>query len=86
MTASAQDRPPPDDEEILKTILERLSSDSDVDASDIQVSVRGGRVVLAGTVQSDQVRRDAEAIAGNTRGVREVENRLKVEDEGTRPF
>lgn len=86
MTASPQDRPPPDDDDLLQTIHERLTGDSDVDASDIQISVRDGRVVLAGMVPSHQVRRDAEAIAGSVRGVREVENRLKVEDQGTLPF
>lgn len=81
-----QDRPPADDDELLRTICERLAGDSDVDTSDIDVSVREGRVVLAGLVPSQQARQDAEAIAMSTRGVREVENRLNVEDGGTQPF
>lgn len=76
----------PRDEDILDTIHERLAGDSDVDASEIEISMRDGRVVLAGMVPSPQVRRDAEAIAGSVRGVREVDNRLKAESEDTEPF
>jgi len=86
MKSSPPDRAPSDDDELLETINERLAGDSDVDASEIEVSVAGGRVVLAGMVPSSQARRDAEAIAASVRGVSEVENRLKVEDEGTQPF
>ena len=80
------DRPPSDDDELLDTITARLAGDSDVDASEIEVSVRGGHVVLSGMVPSQQARRDAEAIAGSVRGVRDVENRLKVQDRSTQPF
>ncbi|GAA0697257.1 BON domain-containing protein [Dyella marensis] len=79
-------RAQPDDEDILHTICERLAGDADVDASEIDVSVRDGRVLLAGMVPSRQTRRDAEAIAESARGVHEVENRLKVESEDTPPF
>jgi len=79
-------RSPPGDEDMLDTICERLAGDSDMDASEIEVSVRDGRVVLAGMVPSRQARRDAEAIAESVRGVREVDNRLKVESKDTQPF
>ena len=71
---------------MLDTICERLAGDSDMDASEIEVSVCDGRVVLAGMVPSRQARRDAEAIAESVRGVREVDNRLKVESKDTQPF
>lgn len=71
-------RSPPGDEDMLDTICERLAGDSDMDASEIEVSVRDGRVVLAGMVPSRQARRDAEAIAESVRGVREVEDRKSV--------
>lgn len=83
MKPSQQDRTVTDDGDMLHTINERLAGDSDMDASEIEVSVRGGRVVLSGLVPSRQARSDAEAIAGSVRGVREVENRLKIEDDGT---
>ncbi|MGO4700531.1 BON domain-containing protein [Dyella sp. 2RAB6] len=86
MKTSKQEGVPADDDELLETIFERLAGDSDVDASEIEVSVREGCVVLSGLVPSHQARRDAEAIAVSVRGVREVENRLKVEDRGTQPF
>ena len=76
----------PRDEDMLDTISERLAGDSDVDASEIQLSVQDGRVVLAGLVPSQQARRDAEALAASVRGVREVDNRLKVERKDTQPF
>lgn len=79
-------KPSADDNDMLHTINERLAGDSDMDASEIKVSVRGGHVVLSGLVSSRQARSDAEAIAGSVRGVREVENRLKIEDKGTQPF
>ncbi|MBT2118677.1 BON domain-containing protein [Dyella sp. LX-66] len=86
MQPSQHEPSPPDDDELLATILERLAGDSDVDTSDIEVSVHESRVVLAGLVPSQQARKDAAAIAASIRGVREVENRLKVEDRGTQPF
>jgi osmotically-inducible protein OsmY len=86
MQPSQPDQAAADDAAMLRTICARLASDADVDANEIEVSVHDGHVVLAGMVPSQQARRDAEAIAESTRGVREVENRLKVEEHGTEPF
>lgn len=76
-------RTAPSDEEVLDRICERLACDTDLDASEIEVSVQGGLAVLAGSVPSRQAKRDASAIAESTRGVREVENRLHVSDQDT---
>ena len=61
-------RAQPQDEDLLDTLCERLSGDPDIDASEIDVTVREGIVALSGTVPSRQTRRDAEAIAESLRG------------------
>lgn len=79
-------RAQPQDEDLLDTLCERLSGDPDIDASEIDVTVREGIVALSGTVPSRQARRDAEAIAESLRGVREVENHLRVEGKDTQLY
>lgn len=79
-------RAQPGDDDLLDMVCERLAANADIDASEIEVSVREGTVVLAGTVPSRQARRDAEAIAESLRGVHEVENRLRVEGKDTQVY
>lgn len=79
-------RTQPGDDELLDTVCERLAGDPDLDASEIEVSVREGIVALSGAVPSRQARRDAEAIAASVRGVREVENSLRVEGKDTQLY
>jgi osmotically-inducible protein OsmY len=71
---------------VLDRICERLACDSDLDASDIDVSVQEGLVILAGSVPSRHARRDAAAIAESTHGAREVENRLHVRHQDTAAY
>jgi len=66
------------DDRIKEDVCERLSDDSYVDASDIDIRVDGSEVVLSGTVNSREEKRRAEDIAESISGVRNVENRLKV--------
>jgi len=66
------------DDRIKEDVCERLSDDSYVDASDIDIKVEGSEVVLTGNVNSREEKRRAEEIAEAISGVRNVENRLKV--------
>jgi hypothetical protein len=66
------------DERIREDVCERLTRDDDVDAADVDVEVRGGEVVLEGTVDTHEMRRRAEQIARECSGVREVRNELQV--------
>ena len=49
------------------------------DASGVTVEVRGGTATLAGTVASAQDAAEARRLAASVRGVREVRDRLRVE-------
>ncbi|MBV8520131.1 MAG: BON domain-containing protein [Acidobacteria bacterium] len=66
------------DDRIREDICERLADDDDVDATDIEVSVSGGVVVLTGSVNERHAKRLAEDLAESVRGVREVENNIRV--------
>jgi osmotically-inducible protein OsmY len=70
------------DERILEEIHERLSMGY-LDASEIEVSVKGGEVTLKGTVTSKTERRNAEDAIEDVVGVKEVDNRLKVKAQST---
>lgn len=66
------------DERIRDEICERLARAGDVDASDVEVDVRDGDVLLAGTVGDRRERRRADDIAASAAGVRDVFNHLRV--------
>ncbi|MBD0287351.1 MAG: BON domain-containing protein [Flavisolibacter sp.] len=66
------------DERILEDINDRLSDDPYVDASEIDVKVTNGDVVLSGTIDSKEAKRRAEDIAEAVSGVNNVENHLRV--------
>jgi osmotically-inducible protein OsmY len=66
------------DERIREDISDRLSDDPYVDASDIEVKVSNGEVVLEGHTENKQAKRRAEDIAEAVAGVKNVENHLKV--------
>ncbi|HEX6095687.1 MAG TPA: BON domain-containing protein [Thermoanaerobaculia bacterium] len=66
------------DERIREDVCERLTMDHDVDASDVEVSVREGVVMLEGTVRERQAKRIAEDICESVRGVKDVQNNLRV--------
>jgi hypothetical protein len=59
-------------------VNDRLSDDSQLDASDITVSVKDGEATLSGTVQSKFAKRRAEDCADAVSGVRHVQNNLRV--------
>ena len=63
---------------ITAKIQAKYFMDGDVKGRDIDVDTVNGIVTLKGAVESDTERRQAEAIARNTDGVREVQNQLTM--------
>lgn len=70
------------DERIRELVCESLTDDDEIDALDIAVSVTGGEVTLSGTVDDRRAKRAAEDCAYSVTGVRDVQNRLRVRDDG----
>jgi osmotically-inducible protein OsmY len=66
------------EDRIKEDIHDRLSDDSFLDASEIEVSMENNNVVLSGSVESRTAKRRAEDIAESVSGVSNVENRLRV--------
>ena len=66
------------DERIREEICERLTMDHDVDASDIEVAVSEAIVTLSGNVNGRHAKRIAEDISESVRGVKDVQNNLRV--------
>ena len=66
------------DERIREEICERLTMDHDVDATEIEVEVQGGVVTLNGSVNERHAKRLAEDLADSVRGVKDVQNNLRV--------
>jgi osmotically-inducible protein OsmY len=72
-----QQRP---DESLAREIHEILTEDPELEASEIEVQVEGGAVTLIGIVDSSDAKLMAEELAESVTGVREVHNRLRVEN------
>lgn len=68
------------DARIHEDVCERLTHDSHVDATEIEVAVEAGEVTLAGTVDSRSARRRAEDLAESVSGVAYVQNNIRVRD------
>lgn len=66
------------DDRIKEDINDRLTDHDYLDASDIDVEVNNGDVILTGTVDSRAAKRMAEDIAEGVTGVGNVENRIRV--------
>jgi osmotically-inducible protein OsmY len=71
------------DERVGEDLHERLTDDPALDATEVQVQVTQGEVVLTGTVESRAARRRAEDIAENVFGVEHVTNNLRVRQPST---
>lgn len=67
------------DDRVREDVNERLTADPRVDASDIDVRVQSGEVILSGTVDDRRTRRLAEEIIEDLPGVRDVRNELRVD-------
>jgi hypothetical protein len=65
------------DERICDDINERLTEDIWIDASDVEVGVTAGEVVLNGTVEDRHAKRRAEDCAEDVPGVKHVQNNLR---------
>jgi len=66
------------DERIREEVCERLTMDHDVDASELEIEVQGGVVTLDGSVNERHAKRIAEDIADSVRGVKDVQNNIRV--------
>ena len=66
------------DERIREDINDRLTDYSHLDASDIEVAVNDGAVILTGWVENRWAKRSAEDIVDTVSGVKDVQNHLRV--------
>ena len=69
------------DERIRELVCEALADDDQIDASQIQVSVKDGDVTLTGVVDDRHTRREAEDCVASISGVRDVQVQLRVRDD-----
>lgn len=67
------------DDRITELLCERLHDDPDLDASEVIVSVQGGRIKLEGTVDSLPTRKAVENVAEQF-GVQDLQSDLRVRD------
>jgi osmotically-inducible protein OsmY len=72
------------DDRIREDVNDRLTDSHFIDASDIDVQVNNAEVILTGTVDSRYAKRMAEDIAEDVSGVKNVENRLRIDNERNR--
>jgi hypothetical protein len=68
------------DERIREEVCHRLNRHGLVDATGIEVEVMGGEVTLNGTVNSRRAKRMAEDTTDSVPGIRDIHNRLRIED------
>lgn len=66
------------EQRIHDEVCERLAHHHDVDASDIEVTVKEGEITLTGTVSDRRMKSLAEDVIEDLVGVEDVHNRLKV--------
>jgi osmotically-inducible protein OsmY len=69
----------PSPDELRKKIEDALVRTAETDAENITVTTEGSKVILSGTVRSWAERREAERVAWLAPGVREVENRIRLQ-------
>lgn len=66
------------DERIRERVCEALTDDGEVDASRIEVSVKGGEVALTGAIEDRRMKRLAEDCVEAVPGVKDVHNQLRI--------
>lgn len=69
------------DDRIREDVCERLTDDPQIDASNLEVTVKSGEVTLSGTVNSREDKRRAAECAEDISGVKDVHNTLRVSAE-----
>ncbi len=67
------------DDRICEEANECLSDHAEIDASDIEVKVKGGHVTLTGMVHDRRTKRLAEDAIDKVRGVKDVSNQIRVQ-------
>ncbi len=72
------------DERIREDICDWLVDQRWIDASDVEIVVRGGEVTLTGTVDDRRTKRAIEDISAGIRGVNDVHNQIRVRREASR--
>lgn len=70
---------------IAEELNERMTEDDQLDAGEILVRVEDGQVLLTGEVPERWMKHRAEDIADGIRGVRDIDNRIRV-DTGSSSF
>ncbi|HEX8148424.1 MAG TPA: BON domain-containing protein [Pyrinomonadaceae bacterium] len=68
------------DDRLREEVCDRLTDNEWLDASDVEVNVAAGEVILTGTVDSRYAKRLAENIAESVSGVSNVQNNLRVQN------
>jgi hypothetical protein len=68
------------DERIREAVCEALTDHDDIDATNVEVSVKNGEVALTGTVEDRTMKRLAEDCVERVPGVRDVHNQLHIRD------
>ena len=71
------------DERLREDISEHLMSSYDIDSSEVTVTVKDGRVTLDGSVPERWMKHSIEDVADHCIGVRDVDNRVRVIQEGS---
>ena len=68
----------PDDTAIQAAIDEKIQDDPDLSALGITATVTRGKVILAGTAPTDELKDKVEKLARAVRGVKQVDNQIVV--------
>lgn len=71
------------DARVLEDVQDRLCQDPYLDASDIEVTIDKGEVVLRGFVADKESKRRAEDITEDVPGLKQLENRLRTRVPGS---
>lgn len=66
------------EDRIREDVCDRLTDDTWLDASEVQVEVKGKDVILSGTVNNRNQKRRAEDLVESISGVKNVENRIRI--------
>jgi hypothetical protein len=68
------------DERIREAVCEALTDHDDIDATNVEVTVKSGEVSLTGVVEDRYMKRLAEDCVERVPGVRDVHNQLRIRD------
>lgn len=71
---------------IQREVMDLFAADTDLDASEIDVSVDAGVVTLDGSIDGRMARERAEELADSVKGVTAIENNLIVRPDFARSF